>query len=282
MHGGPGDECGRGDGGSSLGLVTPECNVSTAAWAAHRADPASDAAEPVREVLARRTDRKTTQRDIAWEAARAAYSEAAAGHYAAERERRQAAYADRHRAEQAARTELRTRQRADRDRTYRHTRRGIVRNEVLAVQRGAHVRQSAALDAEQQTTRMTGVTGAVRFPGFDQWIEERAAEGDRNAQAAMDQRQSRREWLARNNPPAAARRNLDDVIRAADRVLRGRPQSSVDDDDLFVAARNRLTTRRDQAAETVRVARQAVWYHHRSASFWRRWTDSHRGPVTCG
>lgn len=254
--------------------TAPESDVPKRAWKAHAADPTSEAAAPVRDVLADRRQRQERRRDIEWEQARAAYAAAATQHYATEKARRTATYAERRAVEQAARADLRARQRGERDRTYRHTRRGIVRSLSLAFQRGAHNCQIAVLDVARQAAKMTVAAPTGPFPGFDEWCEERAAEGDQVAKAALDQRTRRRAWLAQKDPAAAAKRTLDDVIRAADRTLRGSPHASVDDQTLFVAARNRLTERRDQGAEAAWAARAMAEAHRHSAGFWRRLTDS--------
>lgn len=252
----------------------PEKNTPRRAWAAHRAASDSTAAEPVRKMLAERQQRADRRRDIEWQQAHAEYAAAAAAHYAAEHDRRSAAYAERRAAEQATRADLRARQRGERDRTYRHTRRGIVRNLSLAFQRGRHERDRTALDTQIQATRLTGTVPGTPFPAFDEWLDDRAAEGDKTAKAAMAQRQSRRESLAQKDPAAAARRNVDDVSRAADRVLSGRPRASVDDAALFAAARDKLTERRDHAAEAAQAAQAAANEHRHKAGFWRRQTDA--------
>ena len=252
--------------------AVPERNASRRAWRAHAADATSGAAEPERQVLAERRQRQATRRDAEWEAARAAYAKAAAEYYEAEREHRAAARKAQRTQHQADRAALRAQQRSERDRTYRATRKGAARDISLMFQRGRHDRQRSALDVEHQADQMTGAT-ATTFPVFDQWIEERAAGGDHVAQTALTQRQSRRKWLARKDPAAAARRAVDDVIRAADRVINNRPRASVDDQELFAAERDRITARRDQAAGAARAARRAAVWHWRSAGFWRRWTD---------
>lgn len=252
----------------------PERNAPRRAWAAHRVAPESEGAKPVRQVLANREQRKAARRDLEWEAARAAYATAAAEHYAAEKDRRKATYANRRQAEQAARSEMRTRQRAERDHVYRRMGRGLGRDITLTLQRGWQGRERGALDTQIQADRMSVLPASRTFPGFDEWLDAKAAQGDRIAKAALEQRQARREWLARKDPAAAARRYLADAERAADRVLRGRPRGSFDDQVLFAATRSKLTERRDQAAEAARAARLAVIEHWRGASWWRRWTDA--------
>jgi len=260
-----------------VGGPAPERNVSQRSWGAHHADPAATAAAPVRAVLEDRQHRGQRGRDMAWDAARADYAAAAALHYEAEQARRQAGYAADRQAERAARDVMRTQQRAARDHTYRHTQRGFLRNVLLALQRGQHARQAMILDTHVVAGRMTTAPSSADFPGFDAWLDDKATAGDVTATAALKQRVDRRAWLAKQDPAAAARRALDDVIRASERVLRGRPRGSVDADALFVSARNRLTKRRDAAAEAARAALHAVWDHHRAASWWARWTDAEWG-----
>ena len=252
----------------------PEGDAPRRAWKAHQADPESPAAAPVRQVLAEREQRTTARRDVTWEAARAEYAGAAAAHYAAEKERRQAAYTERRQAEQAVQGELRTRQRDERSRVYQTTQRGMLRTIALSFQGSRHTRQSAVLDVEAQAARMTADTSGDAFPDFDTWLDDKVAAGDPNAKAAQAQRSSRRAWLAKKDPPEAARRAVADIERAANRVLRGRPRGSVDDDTLFVSARNKVTERRDGATAAARQAAETVQQHRRTASTWKRLTDA--------
>jgi hypothetical protein len=115
----------------------------------------------VRAFLADRRQRREWRRDIEWEQARTAYA-AAAEHFAAEQDRRAAARRTRRAQEQIDRAALRAHQRGERDRTYRRTRRGIMRDIALAVQRGAHNRKQADLAARHQADRMTGAAKATR------------------------------------------------------------------------------------------------------------------------
>lgn len=251
----------------------PERDAPKKTWKAYQTAPDTPAADPVKQVLGARRKRQKARQDIAWETARAAYAAAAAQHYASEKERRTAAYTERRQAEHAARADMQARQRDDRNRVYQRTHRGFVRDLHLAIKNGQHERDRAALDTRIQTNRLTGAPTNTPFPALDAWLDERAAQGDQTAKAALDQCISRRAWLAKKDPAAAARRNLADAERAADQVLRGRPPGSVDAQELFAAARNKITARRDQVAAAAQAAQQAVEEHRRAAGFLRRLTD---------
>ncbi|WP_238384142.1 MobA/MobL family protein [Teichococcus vastitatis] len=252
-----------------------EANVARAAWTAHRTAPESAAAGPVREVLAWRPERTAARREIAWQEARAAYAAAAAEHYAALRVRRQTARAAQQRRHAAERDSLRSGQRHARSLTYAVTRGSrTIRTIVLGVQVHRHAGQRQALTVAQQAERMFSAAAEPMFPTFGGWIEERAAAGDATARAALAVREARRACFARKDPAAAARRRIEEVIRAADRVLRGRPTGSVDADALATEARGRLTRRRDEAVERLRAARQAVWDHRCGSGWWTRLADA--------
>ncbi|MFZ6762172.1 MobA/MobL family protein [Pseudoroseomonas sp. WGS1072] len=253
----------------------PEANVGRAAWVAHRTAPESAAAGPVRKVLTSRPERTAAQREIAWQEARAAYAAAAAQHYAALRVRRQTVRAAQQRRHVAERDSLWAGQRHARSLTYAVTRGSrTIRTIAVGVQVHRHAGQRQALAVAQQAERMSSVAAEPIFQTFDGWIEERAAAGDATARAALAVREARRAWLALKDPAAAARRRVEEVVRAADWVLRRRPTASVDAGALAAEARGRLTRRRDEALERSRAAQHAVWNHRCGSRWWTRLADA--------